>query len=217
MLLTSSTSVPRDWFGELAGKRVLCLASAGGQQGPIFAAAGAQVTVFDASPGQLNTDRRISEREGLGIQVEEGFMDDLSRFEEESFDLVFHPVSNLYAEHIRPVWREVARVLQPGGALLAGFMNPASYLFDPFQEDEGRVVLRFKLPYSDVASLEPEELQRILAENHTVEFSHSLDDQIGGQLAAGLVLTAMYEDWEPKRPVAEYLPDMIATRAVKLP
>lgn len=215
VLLTSSTPVPRDWFGELAGKDVLALASAGGQQGPIFAAAGARVTVFDASPGQLNTDRRVSEREDLGLRIEQGYMDDLSRFADESYDLVFHPVSNLYAEDVRPVWREVHRVLRPGGALLAGFMNPASFLFDPFEEDEGRVVLRFKLPYTDVGSLEPKELERILAEHHTVEHSHSLDDQIGGQLAAGLMLTAMYEDKEPNRPVAEYLADMIATRAIK--
>ena len=124
-------------------------------------------------------------------------------------------MSNLYCEDVRPVWREVARVLRPGGALLAGFMNPASYLFDPFEEDEGRVVLRFPLPYSDVGSLEPEELERVIAENHTVEFSHSLDDLIGGQLAAGLVLTDLYEDLDPTRPVARYLKDMIATRAEK--
>jgi SAM-dependent methyltransferase len=215
VLLTSTKPVPREWFGELAGKDLLCLASGGGQQAPIFAAAGARVTVFDASPGQLHTDRRVSEREGLGLRIEQGYMDDLSRFGDESFDLVFHPISNLYAERVLPVWQEVARVLRPGGALLAGFMSPASYLFDPFEEDEGRVVLRFKLPYSDVSSLEPHELERILSENHTVEFSHSLEEQLGGQLAAGLQLTALYEDKEPARPVAEYLPDMIATRAIK--
>lgn len=215
VLLTTSRPVPREWFGDLEGRDVLCLASAGGQQGPIFAAAGARVTVFDASPGQLRTDERVSEREGLGLRVEQGYMDDLSRFDDESFDLVFHPVSNLYCERVRPVWQEVARVLRPGGALLAGFMNPASYLFDPFEEDEGRVVLRFPLPYSDVSSLEPAELERVLEENHTVEFSHSLDDQLGGQLAAGLVLTDLYEDHDPARPVARFLKDMIATRAVK--
>ena len=215
VLLTSTKPVPREWFGELEGRDVLCLASGGGQQAPIFAAAGARVTLFDASPGQLNTDRRVSEREGLGLRIEQGYMDDLSRFADESFDLVFHPISNLYAERVLPVWQEVARVLRPGGALLAGFMNPASFLFDPFEEDEGRVVLRFKLPYSDVDSLEPHELERALAQNHTLEFSHSLEEQLGGQLAAGLQLTALYEDKEPARPVAEYLPDMIATRAIK--
>ena len=39
--------MPADWFGDLAGAPVLCLASGGGQQGPLLAAAGARVTVFD--------------------------------------------------------------------------------------------------------------------------------------------------------------------------
>lgn len=216
VLLTSSRAVPLEWFGELDGLDVLCLASGGGQQGPIFAAAGARVTVFDASPGQLSVDRRVSDRENLDLRIEEGLMHDLSRFSSESFDLVFHPISNLYTEHIEPVWSEVARCLRPGGVLLAGFMNPASFLFDPFEEDQGRVTLRFKLPYSDIGSLEPAELARVLKENHTVEYSHSLDQQIGAQLKAGLVLTAMYEDRDYERPVAAYLADQLATRAVKL-
>lgn len=215
VVLTNPTSVPREWFGELEGKRVLGLASGGGQQGPILAAAGASVTIFDASPAQLATDARVAEREGLDLVCVQGYMHDLSCFEDESFDLVFHPVSNCYAPDVRPVWREAYRVLRPGGALLAGFMNPACYIFDPLAEERGEVVVRFPLPYSDVGSLSPEELAQVRKEFHTVEYSHSLTDQIGGQLAAGFRLTGLYEDSERKRPVARYLPDMVATRAVK--
>ena len=54
IVLTPTKSVPKEWFpATLVGKKVLCLASGGGQQGPILAAAGAVVTVFDNSPGQL--------------------------------------------------------------------------------------------------------------------------------------------------------------------
>ena len=54
IILTPEKPVPRDWFpAEMKGLKVLCLASGGGQQGPILAAIGADVTVFDNSQGQL--------------------------------------------------------------------------------------------------------------------------------------------------------------------
>ena len=55
VVLIGYEPVPRDWFpAELAGTALLCLASGGGQQGPVLAAAGADVTVFDNSPRQLD-------------------------------------------------------------------------------------------------------------------------------------------------------------------
>ena len=124
IVLTPTIPVPRSWFPDpLSGRDVLCLASGGGQQGPILAAAGAQVTVFDNSPAQLARDREVAEREGLAIRTVQGDMADLSAFAAESFDLIFHPVSNLFAPDVRPVWRECYRVLRLGGALLAGFAN----------------------------------------------------------------------------------------------
>lgn len=215
VLLTSTKSVPKEWFGDLEGQRVLALASGGGQQAPIFAAAGARVTVFDASPEQLVQDERVAKRESLELRIEQGYMHDLGRFDDQSFDLIFHPVSNCYAPEILPVWREAFRVLRPGGHLLAGFMAPASYIFDPLAEDRGEVLVRFPLPYSDAKSLPPDELESVRREYHTLEFSHSLEEQIGGQLQAGFYLAGMYEDREPKRPVAKYLPDMIATRSLR--
>src|ERR1700732_312437 len=57
VVLIGYEPVPRDWFpADLAGARVLGLASGGGQQGPVLAAAGAAVTVFDNSPAQLGRD-----------------------------------------------------------------------------------------------------------------------------------------------------------------
>lgn len=53
VLLTETKSVPRDWFPELKELDLLCLASGGGQQAPIFAAAGANVTVLDTIQATL--------------------------------------------------------------------------------------------------------------------------------------------------------------------
>src|SRR5215212_11680709 len=91
VLLTETRPVPRVWFPDLEGLDVLCLASGGGQQAPIFAAAGANVTVLDNSPGQLAQDRLVAERESLDLTTIQGDMRDLSAFAEGSFDLVFHP------------------------------------------------------------------------------------------------------------------------------
>ena len=220
ILLTPTRPVPREWFPPLEGLDVLCLASGGGQQGPIMAAAGARVTVLDNSPRQLAQDRLVAEREGLAIATVEGDMADLSMLADESFDLVVHPVSNCFAAEVRPVWREAYRVLRRGGVLLAGFNNPAVYIFDWDVADRtGELRVAHTLPYSDADSLNAEEKQRYLDKGSPLEFSHSLEDQIGGQLDAGLVLTALYEDGWPAdspEPLNKYMPSFIATRAVKL-
>jgi len=217
--LTATKSVPREWLLPLPGKQVLCLASGGGQQGPILAAAGARVTVFDNSPKQLERDRFVAEREGLTLTTAEGDMADLSRFSGESFDIIVHPVSNVFAPEVLPVWREAFRVLREGGILLAGFNNPAIHLFDyDLAAQTGRLEVKHALPYSDVESLTEAEKQRYRAEGLPFEFSHTLEEQIGGQLAAGFVLTGFYEDYDVEEdgsPLRKYMPSYIATRAVK--
>jgi len=219
VLLTPTRRVPREWFPALPGRDVLCLACGGGQQGPIFAAAGANVTVFDNSPRQLAQDRLVAERDGLTIRTVEGDMADLSVFADGCFDLVFHPVSNVFAQDVLPVWREAFRVLRPGGGLLAGFMNPAIYVFDfALADEKGIFEVSHKLPYSDLADMSDDQLTRYLAERSPLEFSHSLDEQIGGQLAAGFLLAGLFEDRYPPEQndaISRVMPVFIATRAIK--
>ena len=123
VLLTARKPAPRDWFPDLAGLRVLCLASGGGQQGPVLAAAGAEVTVYDNSPAQLAQDEFVADRDSLTLRTVQGDMQRLEVFPDESFDLVFHPCSVTFVPDVAAVWREVARVLVPGGLLLAGFID----------------------------------------------------------------------------------------------
>ena len=150
LVLTPTKPVPADWFPPLEGIDVLCLASGGRQQGPILAAAGADVTVFDNSPGQRARDRPVAEREEPAIETVMGDMADLSVFGEARFDLIFHPVSNVFAPDVNPVWLEVFRVMRPGGSLLAGFMNPVQYLFDDIALGRGELRVTHRIPYSDL-------------------------------------------------------------------
>jgi SAM-dependent methyltransferase len=213
--LTETKAVPHEWFPPLAGLDVLCLACGGGQQGPVLAAGGAQVTVLDNSPRQLERDRLVAKRDGISLNTFEGDMRNLSAFEDQSFDLIFHPVSNVFVPNIRPVWREAYRVLRPGGVLMAGFMNPVYYLFGTQEEEQAALVVKFSIPYSDPESLTAEELQVCDSEGIPLEFGHSLTDQIGGQLGAGFRLTDFYEDSMPESPLSKYTPVYIATRACK--
>ena len=154
ILLTDSKPVPRDWFRELDGLDVLCLASGGGQQGPVLAGAGARVTVFDNSPRQLEGDRTVTQRHNLELTTVEGGMRDLSAFQSESYDLIFHPVTNIFVPEIRPVWSEAFRVLKHGGTMLAGIVNPIMCTFDNKRVDEQRVIqVKYALPYSDITSI----------------------------------------------------------------
>jgi len=219
ILLTPSQPVPRAWFPDLEGLEVLCLASGGGQQGPILAAAGAKVTVLDNSPKQLEQDRLVAERHALHVTTVEGDMADLSMFSNQSFDLILHPVSNIFVPDVRPVWQAAFRVLRRGGVLLAGFPNPAVYLFDyDLTDRSGILQVKYALPYSDLTSLTPAERKRHIETETPLEFSHTLEDQIGGQLEAGFLLTGFYEDAygeEENDPLTSYMPTFIATRAVK--
>jgi SAM-dependent methyltransferase len=216
VVLVGHEPIPRDWFpSELARVRVLCLASGGGQQGPVLAAAGATVTVFDNSPKQLGRDDEVAARDGLELRTELGDMRDLGVFDDASFDVILNPVSNVFCPDLTPVWEEAFRVLRPGGTLMTGFLNPDVYLFDEEALDRQELVVSHRLPFS---SLDLSEADRTRSYGSgPIEYSHSLTAQIGGQLAAGFTLTHLSEALHQADITAQYFPAYIATRAVKPP
>ena len=218
-LTTPNKSVPHDWFGSIKEKRILCLASGGGQQAPILAAAGAKVTSFDNSDEQLAKDRFVADRDSIELKTIQGNMSDLSVFADNYFDPIFHPVSNVFVENILPVWKECFRVLKWNGRLLSGFTNPTVFLFDYDEaEKTGQLKVKYSLPYSDLKDLEEEKKNSIIKQGIALEFGHTLEQQIGGQLNAGFIILGLYEDyWDDRStPLHKYMPSFMATLAIKM-
>ena len=176
---------------------------------PVFAAQGAHCTVLDFSEKQLESERMVAERENYSIDIVRADMAKPLPFADEQFDLIFHPVSNVYIEQVEPVWRECFRVLKPGGTLLAGLDNGIGFAFD----DEERA-LRFRLPFNPLK--DPALYKASMENDWGIEFSHDIGEQIGGQLRAGFTLLDVYEDTNGRGPLHEYgVPTYFATRAVK--
>jgi len=215
IVLTPLKPVPSAWFHAPPAK-TLCLASGGGQQGPILAAAGYDVTVFDNSKKQLQQDINVAEENDLQLQTMSGVMEDLSQIKDETFDMVINPCSIIYTEDPLKVFSEVLRVLKPGGVFMIGFSNPINWLFDFQKAKKGEYVLKYSQPYSDLKSLEKNELEELVNGNEPLLFAHSLDVLIGGQIRSGFNITDMLEDYgDETDDLRKYYPGFIATRAVK--
>lgn len=210
--LTPCIPVPHEWFGELSGKKVLGLASGGAQQMPIFTALGADCTIFDNSERQLEAEKMVADREGYKIKCIKGDMTKQLPFEEDTFDLIFHPVSNCYVENIYHVWNECYRVLKKGGILLAGFSNGIDFLF----EDDNPLLVVNSLPFNPL-KMPKERYQQMVANDEGILFSHSMVEQIGGQLKAGFTLLDLYEDRDRENgaKIRNYAPQYMATKAIK--
>ena len=187
MKLTPTKSVPHEWFGELRGKKVLGLASGGGQQMPIFAALGDVCSVLDYSEKELASEKQVADREGYDIRIIRADMTKPLPFPDESFDLIFHPVSNCYVREVKPIWRECWRILKPGGLLLSGVDHYINYIVDA----EEREIVNH-LPFDPL--LNEDQRAQLERDDAGMQFSHSLEEQINGQLEAGFTLVSLYED-----------------------
>jgi len=210
MVLTPTKPVPKEWCGNLKGASVLGLASGGGQQMPIFAALGADCTLLDYSERQIESDLEVARREGYTIKAIRADMTLTLPFPDNSFDLVFHPVSNCYIEDVAHVWRECYRILKPGGRLMAGLDNGFNFLFDEADEQ----TIKYKLPFNPLNN--PELLEVLQSTDSGIQFSHTIEEQIRGQLQVGFKLLDLYEDTNGSGLLHDHgVPTFWATLAVK--
>ena len=182
---------PEGWLGgDIQGWRVLCLAAGGGLQGLLYAAAGAVVTVVDISPAMLELDRQEAVRRGFKLTLVEASMDDLSMLDGGGFDLVIQPVSTCYVPDVAPVYREVARVLAPGGLYISQHKQPVSLQADAVPAPRGYVLGE---PYFRNGPLPPAVDGLMHREAGTLEFLHRWDELLGQLCRSGFVIEDVSE------------------------
>lgn len=209
LVLTPTKPVPTTWYPPLEGADVLGLAAGGGQQMPILAAAGASCTVLDYASAQVESERAVAAREGYDITVCQADMTKPLPFDDSSFDLVINPVSLCYVREVEPIWREVCRVLRPGGVLLAGLDTGINFVVD---DEEERIVRG--LPFDPIA--DPALMTMLEEEDGGVQFSHTTGELLGSMLRAGLVIDDLYDDVNEEGRLGRLgIPSFLAVRAHK--
>ena len=200
---------PRGRFGDLHNKRVLCLGSGGGQQSAAFALLGAETTVLDLTENQLVGDRLVAEHYGFAVHTAQGDMRDLTRFNENEFDLVYHGYSINFVPDPIAVFRQVARVLKPDSAYFLQWHNPFSQGVD--DESWDGTGYRISRPYRD----EEIPADNFAEENWTFEdadgnprsvegpreFRHTLSTMINGLVQHGFqIVECQEETTDEKKP-----------------
>jgi len=195
------------WLGgDIRGQRVLCLAAGGGKHGPLYAAAGAVVTVVDLSPAQLELDREVAAERRLELKTVEASMDDLSMFSAGEFDIVIQPVSTCYLPEIGPVYRELARIIRPGGLYISQHKSPVSLQADVRPSARGYELIE---PYYRSGPLPP-----VVGSPHreegTLEYLHRWEEILGLMCRAGFVIEDLIEPLHAK---ADAAPDTFAHRS----
>jgi SAM-dependent methyltransferase len=187
------------WLGgDITGKRVLALAAGGGSQSALYAAAGALVTVVDLSGEMLALDREVAAQRGLEVRTVEASMDDLAVLSAGSFDIVIHPVSTCYVPDVTAVYREVARVMDPGGLYISQHKSPVSLQAEVSPGSSGYTLSE---PYYRTGPL-PEVVGSRHREEGTLEFLHRLEQLLGGLCRAGFVIEDLVEPGHAKADAA---------------
>ena len=185
-----ATVDPLGWLGgDIRGKRLLCLAAGGGRQGPLYAAAGAEVTVLDISPEMLARDRAVASERRFNLRVVQGTMEDLSMFAPGEFDIVIQPVSTCYVPDVSVVYRQVAHVTRGGGLYVSQHKSPVSLQAEIAPSGDGYRIIE---PYYRDGPLPATEKGR-LRERGTLEYLHRWEQLLGGLCRAGFVIEDLVE------------------------
>ncbi len=184
------------WLGKsIAGLQVLCLGAGGGRHSALYSAAGAVVTIVDISPSMLELDRQVARERKFDVRLIEASMTSMPMLHDREFDLVVHPVSTCYVDDLQAVFREVARVLRPGGLYISQHKQPMN-LQASLEPTHGRYTI--EQPYiGNLAATAPATPSR-LREVGTREIIHSLQALLGGMCRAGFSIEDLTEPMHGK-------------------
>lgn len=187
---------PAGWVGgDVRNWRVLCLAAGGGKHGPLFAQAGAEVTVVDISDGMLDLDRRAAKQYGLKIDTIRANMQHLPMLADASFDLVVQPVSTCYVQDVLPVFAEVARVLRCGGLYISNHKQPLNLQATILPDQRGQYGIQHAYYRNQCV---PAPTRRSVAgcrlrEDGAVEYLHRWEELVGGICRSGMLIENLVE------------------------
>jgi SAM-dependent methyltransferase len=195
---------PPGWLGsetagglrsDIRGKTLLCLAAGGGKHGPLYAAAGAIVTVLDLSPAMLELDRQVAAERRIELATVQGSMDQMPMFAAGQFDIVIHPVSTCYVADLRPVYQEIARVTRAGGLYISQHKSPTSLQADIRPSLRGYELIE---PYYRSGPLS-EVVGSPHREPGTLEYLHRWEELLGLMCRAGFAIEDLVEPLHAKR------------------
>lgn len=111
-------------LGNVKGKDVLEIGCGGGQNSIVLRKWGAQPTGIDLSQEQLKFARLLAKREHIRIPFYHDTMEDLSRFRNNSFDIVLSAFGVGYADNLAKTFKEVYRVLRKNGVFVFADTHP---------------------------------------------------------------------------------------------
>lgn len=203
--ITTERTVPQSWSKRLKDKSVLVLCGGGGQQTPLIAAYGGDVTSIDISENQIEKDREALSRYSLKAKTIVGDVLSLP-FEDESFDAVVNPISLNFVSDLNKAYSEIDRVLKKGGVFMMGIANPVLYIFDE-KKMEKKLKVKYTLPFSADKSLSEREYKKRIERNDTIEFSHTLESIITPLLRRGFVIEDFFTDRALSEPTDSYISD----------
>jgi len=165
----------------LRGKDVLEVACGGGQSAVWLVEQGAKVTGVDFSSEQLAHAQTLARSKKVRIRFIESNVEDLSMLENSSFDIAFSAYALGFVEDIRRTFREVRRVLRPGGLFAFSWQSPMYTI-----TEEG--TLDLKRSYFDRRPIISHD-----ASGTEVDFHRTYGDWHQALTEAGLVVTDILE------------------------
>ncbi len=165
----------------VADKIVLEIACGGGQSAVHLAKMGAHVTAIDFSRAQLDRARALARAKKVAIRFHETNAQDLSPLDDASFDIAFSAYALGFVEDIPGAFREIERVLRPGGLFAFSWMSP----FYAITEERGLLVKRSYFDRSPIVSKEAHETE--------VDFHRTYGDWHRALTDAGFIVTDIVE------------------------
>jgi len=194
-------------IGQVLNKDILCLAGGGGQQTAVFGLLGANVTVLDLTETQLERDKQAAAQHGYPLRIEQGDMRDLSRFANNSFDIIWQPYSINFVPDAETVIREVGRAIRPGGYYHLDFSNPFWSMDENDWLPQGYPVKQpyitgSQLQYSDPNWTFTNDLDVEQTIEGPREFLHALGTIMNSLVQSGFIMLGLKE-WPVGDPSAE--------------